>query len=119
MIWYLGSWIAGATIRLTQMYAPTNIIAGFIRTRRGHKWGVPIAAALVSAHAFAFGRVAETAIATDNGWLYLLAFLMFWNTGKFPSLGILSVALLVRARIREWSWDRRARRLGADVGERV
>ena len=28
MIWYLGSWIAGATIRLTQMYAPTNIIAG-------------------------------------------------------------------------------------------
>ena len=108
MIWYLSSWIAVTTIRLTQTYAPTNIIAGFIRTRRGHKWGLPIAAVLAPAYACAFTRVAETAIATDHGWLYLLALLMLWNTGKSFSLGILGVALLVRATTREWPWHGRA-----------
>jgi len=116
MIWYLSSWIAGTTIRLTQTYAPMNIIAGFIRTRSGHKWGLPIAAVLVTVYAFAFDRMTERAIATDNGWLYLLAFLTLWNTVKFVTLGILSVALLARAKMHERSW---ARRLRADVGERV
>ena len=104
MIWYLISCIAGTTICLTQTYAPTNIIAGFIRTRRGHKWGLPIAAVLVPADAIAFRRVAATATATDNGWLYLLALLMFWNAGKLFALGILGAALLVRASAREWTW---------------
>ncbi|WP_407343380.1 sulfate permease [Pengzhenrongella phosphoraccumulans] len=108
MIWYFSSWIAGATIRLMQVYAPTNILAGFIRTRRGHMWGMPLAAVLVPTYAFAFSRVADTATATNSGWLYLLALLMFWNTGKFVALGMLSVVLLMRAAAREWAWDRRA-----------
>lgn len=83
------------------------MIAGFIRTRRGHKWGIPIAAVLVPAYAFAFGRIAETAIASHTYWLYLLALLMFWNIGKFLSLGIVSVALLVQAAARERGWNRR------------
>ena len=101
MIWYVSLWIASTTIRLTQTYSPTNSIAGFIRSRRGHKWGVPIAAVLVPAYAVAFGRVTEPAITTGNGWLCLLAVLMFWNAGKFLALGLLSTALLVRARFRE------------------
>ncbi|QTE28571.1 sulfate permease [Pengzhenrongella sicca] len=104
MIWYLSSWIAGTAIRLTQMYAPTNIIANFIRTRHGHKWGLPIAAVLVPAYAIAFSRVVDPATATGNGWLYLLAVLMFGNTGKLFALGILGAVLLVRAKVREWTW---------------
>lgn len=106
MIWYLSSWIAGTSLRLTKTYAPTNVIAGFIRSRRGHKWGIPIAAALVPAYALAFNRVADVATSTNTGWLYLFALLMFWNTGKVLALGNLSVVLLVRARIREWKWGR-------------
>ena len=103
MVWYLSSWIAGTTIRLTRTYAPTNIIAGFIRTRRGHKWGIPIAVVLIPSYAFAFIRVAETEIPTRFSWLYLFALLMYWNTGKILSLAIVSVALLVRAKVREGS----------------
>ena len=116
MIWYLSSWIAGTTIRLAQTYAPTNIIAGFIRTRHGHKWGLPIAAVLVPAYAFTFNHIAEPAIATHNGWLYLLAFLMFWNTVKSLTLGILSVALLARARIRVSAPELRLERAGTRSG---
>ena len=86
MIWYLSSWIAGTTIRLTQTYAPTIIVGRFIRTRQGQNWGLPIAAALVPTYALTFNRVAEPAIATHNGWLYVLAFLVLWNTGKMVAL---------------------------------
>ncbi|MGV8973281.1 MAG: sulfate permease [Rhodoglobus sp.] len=109
MIWYLSSWLASTTINFTQKCAPTNKVADFIRTRRGHKWGTPIAVALVPAYAFAFSRVAEFAIATDNGWLYLLALIMFWNTGKLLTLGMIGATLLVRARIGERSCRRGSR----------
>lgn len=52
----------------------------------------------------------------EQGWpeaLYLLFFLMLWNSLKFLLMGPISVILLIRARTREAIVRRRARRQAA------
>ncbi|MGO1316272.1 MAG: sulfate permease [Cellulomonadaceae bacterium] len=101
MVWYVSFWIVGTTQRLLWRYAPTNWIVAFVRTRRGHKWGVPIAVLLVPAYTWVCLRVGEWFEESDSVWLALLTGLMFWNAVKLTGLAIASIGLLVRARFRE------------------
>lgn len=101
MVWYVSFWIVGTAQRLLWRYAPTNWIVALVRTRRGHKWGVPIAIVLVPTYTIAMITCAEWYAATDSGWAALLTGLMFWNAIKFTGLAIASLGPLVRARSRE------------------
>ena len=89
-------------------YMPTNILLDAIRTRRGLKWGVP--AMLLAAPYLLAASTFTTLIANGGpGWLNLLVLLCLWNTMKFIIMGPVSVALLVRACIREAAKRRHAR----------
>lgn len=101
MVWYVSFWIVCTTQRLLWRYAPTNWVVAFVRTRRGHKWGVPIAVVLVPTYTIAMITCTEWYQATDNCWAALLTGLMFWNAVKFTGLAVASLGLLVRARFRE------------------
>ena len=83
-----------------QRYAPTNIVLGRIRRRRGLKWGVP--AMLLAAPYIVLAYWCLSAIGDGApGWLNLIILLCLWNALKFVAIGPISVALLIRARYRE------------------
>lgn len=96
VVFYVSILIVSMIQRLLLRHAPTNRIAAFIRTRRGHKWGVPIAAVLVPAYTIAMMRCAEWYEATSNGWIAMLGGLMFWNAVKFVGLAIANVGCRFR-----------------------
>lgn len=87
-------------------YMPTNIALDAIRTRRGLKWGIP---AMLVAAPYLLAASNCTNLVNDGGpgWLNLLAILFIWNALKFIVIGPVSVAFLIRARIREASAKRR------------
>lgn len=83
-----------------QRYAPTNIVLGRIRRRRGLKWGVP--AMLLAAPYIVLAYWCSSAIGDGApGWLNLVILLCLWNALRFVAIGPISVALLIRARSRE------------------
>lgn len=80
-----------------QRYAPTNIVLGQIRRRRGLKWGVP--AMLLAAPYIVLVYWCSSAIGDGaTGWLNLVILLCLWNALKFVAIGPTSVALLIRVR---------------------
>lgn len=80
-----------------QRYAPTNIVLGRIRRRRGLKWGVP--AMLLAALYVVLAYWCSSAIGDGApGWLHLVILMCLWNALKFVAIGPISVALLIRAR---------------------
>lgn len=81
-------------------YMPTNILLDTIRTRRGLKWGIP---AMLLAAPYLLAASTFTTLIADGGpgWLNLLVLLCLWNTMKVIAMGPVSVALLVRTRMRE------------------
>ena len=81
-------------------YMPSNRLLAAIRTRRGLKWGIP--AMLVALPYILIASVCSGS-ATDvgPGWLHLIVLWACWNALKFIIMGPLSVALLIRARLRE------------------
>lgn len=88
---------------------PTNILLDKIRRRDGLKWGIPAMLLGVPYLAAAVGCV----LLIEQGWpeaLYLLFFLMLWNSLKFLLMGPISVILLIRARTREAIARHRSRR---------
>ena len=89
-------------------YMPTNILLNAIRTRRGLKWGVP---AMLLAVPYLLAASTFTTLIADGGpgWLNFLVLLCLWNTMKFIIMGPVSVALLVRSRMREAIERRQAR----------
>lgn len=85
---------------LLRRYMPTNILLDLIRTPRGLKWGVP--AMLLAAPYLLAASICVDLIADGGpGWLNLLVLLFCWNALKFLVMGLVSVILLIRVRVRE------------------
>ena len=83
-----------------QRYAPTNIVLGRIRRRRGLKWGVP--AMLLAAPYIVLAYWCSSAIGDGApSWLNLVILLCLWNALRFVAIGPISVALLIRVRHNE------------------
>ena len=81
-------------------YMPSNRLLAAIRTRRGLKWGIP--AMLVALPYILIGSICSGAAADGGpGWLHLIVLWACWNALKFIIMGPVSVALLIRARLRE------------------
>lgn len=103
-------WNASIRTRVfLRRWMPTNILLDKIRRRDRLKWGFPAMLLGVAYLAAAVGCV----LLIEQGWpeaLYLLFFLMLWNSLKFLIMGPISVVLLIRARTREAIARRRARR---------
>ncbi len=90
-----------------QRYAPTNIVLGWMRRRRGLKWGVP--AMLLAAPYIVLAYWCSSVIRDGApGWLNLVILLCLWNALKFVAIGPISVALLIRARYWEKTKSREA-----------
>ncbi|SER97771.1 hypothetical protein SAMN05443377_12435 [Propionibacterium cyclohexanicum] len=103
-------WAASVRIRyFLRRYMPTNILLDLIRTRRGLKWGIP-AMLLAVPYLLLASICANLVPDAGPGWLNLLVLLFVWNALKFIVMGPVSLALLVRVRIREAVARRRARR---------
>jgi len=103
-------WAASVRIRyFLRRYTPTNILLDLIRTRRGLKWGIP---AMLLAAPYLLAASICTSIIEDGGpgWLNLLVLLFIWNALKFLVMGPVSLALLLRIRVREGAERRRGRR---------
>ena len=81
-------------------YMPSNRLLAAIRTRRGLKWGIP--AMLVALPYVLIASICSGSAAGGGpGWLHLIVLWACWNALKFIVMGPVSVALLVRARLRE------------------
>ena len=81
-------------------YMPSNRLLAAIRTRRGLRWGLP--AMLVALPYFLIAYACSSAVAVGGpGWLHLIVLWACWNALKFIIMGPVSVALLIRARLRE------------------
>ena len=81
-------------------YMPSNRLLAAIRTRRGLKWGLP--AMLIAAPYALVATMCSSLVANGGpGWLHLVVLWGCWNALKFILMGPISVALLVRVRVRE------------------
>ncbi|MBU1250541.1 MAG: sulfate permease [Actinobacteria bacterium] len=90
-------------------WMPTNILLDKIRTRTGLKWGIP---AMLLGGIYLLAAVYCVTL-IDQGWsewLYLVFFLLLWNSLKFILMGPISVILLARVRIQEARARSRERR---------
>lgn len=88
-------------------YAPSNIALDAIRTRRGHKWGIPAALALVPAYLSAASFTTSLIARGAPGWLNIVVVVLIWNALKIAVMAPVSVGLLLRARLAERSPHRR------------
>ncbi len=92
---------------LLQICAPTNVLARFIRTRRGHKWGL----LLLGLSLLCIYGASVCTILIDRGaspWLHLVVVLLFWDSIKLFVLGLQGIFFLVRARLSEGIHSRRS-----------
>ncbi|WP_286967970.1 MULTISPECIES: sulfate permease [Arsenicicoccus] len=90
-------------------YMPSNRLLTAIRTRRGLKWGIP--AMLIALPYLLMASICSGAAADGGpGWLHLIVLWACWNALKFIIMGPVSVALLIRARLRETANRRDQRR---------
>ena len=84
-------------------YAPSNIALDAIRTRRGHKWGIPAALVLVPSYLYAASFVTTLIERGGPGWLNLVVLTLIWSALKFAVMVPVSVGLLIRTRLAERS----------------
>ena len=92
----------------TRDYMPSNRLLAAIRTRRGLKWGIP--AMLVALPYILIASICSGSAADGGpGWLHLIVLWACWNALKFIIMGPVSVALLIRARLREAAVHRHQR----------
>lgn len=109
-IWTISTFIHA----VLQRCAPTNIVLGRIRRRRGLKWGVP--AMLLAVPYLIAASVCSAAISDGApGGLNLIILLCLWNAMKFIVAGPVAVVLLLRARRRETFARRASERANAAV----
>lgn len=100
-------WSASVHIRyFMRRYMPTNIALDALRTRRGHKWGLP-AMLLTLPYLYAASFCAQLIETGAPGWLHLIVLVCIWNAMKFFWIGPISLFLLARERIREATATRR------------
>lgn len=81
-------------------YMPTNILLAAIFTRRGLKWGV-LAMGIAAVYLIAALLLAGWLGPGAPGWVNLLVLLFLWNSLKFFVAGPVSIAWLIRVRVRE------------------
>ena len=95
-------WHASTAIReYLRTYMPSNIVLDLIRTRRGLKFGVPVALVLVPSLLDVASLISMLIATGAPSWLHLLVLILLWDAMKFAAMGMLSVVLLARARLRE------------------
>ena len=95
-------WHASTAIReYLRTYMPSNIVLDLIRTRRGLKFGVPVALVLVPSLLDVASLISMLVATGAPAWLHLLVLILLWDAMKFAAMGLLSVVLLARARLRE------------------
>ena len=100
-----------------QIIGPTNWLDAYLHTRRGMKWGLVICLPLAAACVLT-ARLIE-ASSPDGSyavWQLLLWALLWFDAIKLVRMGVVSVALLVRARIRDARQAPRDRREAAAAG---
>lgn len=88
---------------LLRCYAPSNIALDALRTRRGHKWGIPAALVLVPAYLYAASFTTTLIEHGGPAWLNLIVLTLIWSALKFAVMAPVSVGLLIRARLAERS----------------
>ncbi|MFT4011718.1 MAG: sulfate permease [Nocardioidaceae bacterium] len=88
-------------------YAPSNIALDGIRTRRGHKWGIPAALVLVPSCLYAASFTTTLIERGAPGWLNVVVLVLIWDALKFAVMAPVSAGLLLRALIAERSPRRR------------
>jgi hypothetical protein len=71
-------------------YMPTNIAIALLRSRRGLKWAMPAALALVPTYLFAAAMASAAVDHGGPGWLNILVLLCAWNAMKFAASGALT-----------------------------
>ncbi len=81
-------------------YAPTNLLAAAIRTRRGLKWGMAV---MLLAAPYLYAAAISTTIISNGGtgWLNILVVLFIWNAFKMLWLGPVSLSQLICVRAEE------------------
>lgn len=84
-------------------YAPSNIALDAIRTRRGHKWGIPAALVLVPTYLYTASFITTLIERGGPGCLNLIVLTSIWSALKFAVMAPVSVGLLLRARLAERS----------------
>lgn len=99
-------WIASTHVAVfLRAWLPSNIVLDLIRTRSGLKWGIP--AMLLAVPYFALAYWCTTLINDGGpGFLHIIVLITVWSGLKFLVMGPVSVVLLLRARISEWSTTR-------------
>lgn len=98
-------------------YMPTNILASFIRTQRGQKWGLPVML-LGLVYFYAASLCIQLIEHGAPGWLHLLVLLAIWNGFKMLWLCLISLLWFSRARLIEAAARRRQNRAsGLFTGE--
>lgn len=100
----------GWVYRLFQAYAPTNILARWIRRREHLKWGLPLGAPLAVGYWFAANTVVAATENQQGTWLGLFAIVFLWNAIKFAAVAVASPVQLARARYVEWWYQGRGSR---------
>ena len=92
LMWNLSTAVRG----YLRYYMPTNVLLDRIRTRRGLKWGVPVAFVLVPAYLYTASLAATVVKQGWPGWLNVFVLLFLWNAMKFAAMVAWSVARLGR-----------------------
>lgn len=88
-------------------YAPSNIALDAIRTRRGHKWGIPAALVLVPTFLFAASFTSALIERGAPGWFNIVVLVLIWDALRIAVMAPVSVGLVLRARLAERSPRRR------------
>lgn len=86
-------------------YAPSNLLLGYIRTRRELKWAMW---AMVIAVPY-FGVAYWCTTIIDNGgpgWLHLVVLICIWNAFKFLIMGPVILAGITRDHVRAQQQER-------------
>ena len=86
LLWNLSAAIRG----YLRFYMPTNRALDWLRTPRGLKWAVPVAAVVTPAYLYAMSVAAVIAAWPGLGWMNVLVILFLWNALKFAWVAVLA-----------------------------
>ena len=91
---------AAAVYHWCQRWLPSNRLTALLRTRRGHRWGIP--AALLGVIYFVAGVACYGAVRLGHTeWLYLGMLICWWTALKLVVHGLAATLRLLIARSHE------------------
>lgn len=89
----LGMYVAAASHRYLQTYAPSNLLVAHVRRKRPRLRVAGALLALAAALMLGARVISEWAASGGHGWLHLLVLTAIWDCLKFAGLAL---AVLVR-----------------------